>query len=225
MRCVPRGTLGKPLADSSDQIAHLLEAALHELGHRDRELGRRLATLVELVFAWSGRINLTGHRNREAIARELVLDALGLASLVPEQGDLIDLGSGAGFPGLPIALSRPRCRVTLIDSRQKRHHFQRTAIRELSIHNAEARFGRAELLAPTPHRTAVARAAGPIEEVVSWMLPWLEPGGLLLVPIHSAGRVPEIEGVVTLGLRSYAPPLAGRERWVWAGRKPASPSP
>lgn len=71
----------------------------------------------------------------------------------------------------------------------------------------------------------MARAAGPIEDVVSWMLPWLEPGGLLLVPIRSTGRVPEIEGVVTLGLRSYVPPLASRERWVWAGRKPASPAP
>jgi len=202
-----------------------MEAALQELGHRDRELGPRLAALVELVFAWSRRINLTGHRDRDAIARELVLDALGLASLIPEQVDLVDLGSGAGFPGLPIALSRPRCRVTLIDSRQKRHHFQRTAIRELSIHNAEARLGRAELLTPTPHQIAVARAAGPIEDVVPWILPWLEPGGILFVPIRTAGRVPEIEGVVPLGLRSYAPPLAARERWVWAGSKPASPSP
>jgi 16S rRNA (guanine527-N7)-methyltransferase len=199
-----------------------MEDALQELGHRDRELAPRLAALVELVFAWSSRINLTGHQDRDAIARELVLDALGLASLMPEQGDLVDVGSGAGFPGLPIALSRPRNRVTLIDSREKRHHFQRTAIRELSIQNAEARLGRAELLKPTPHRIAVARAAGPIQEVVPWLLPWLEPGGLALVPIRAGGRAPEIEGVVTLGVRSYAPPLTGRERWVWVGRKPAS---
>jgi hypothetical protein len=53
------------------------------------------------------------------------------------------------------------------------------------------------------------------------MLRWLEPGGLLLVPLRTGAGVPEIEGVESLGIRSYRPPLAGRERWVWTGIKPA----
>ena len=200
----------------------LLETALAEIGEPDRDLASRLALLVELVFAWSRRMNLTGHRDREGIARGLVLDALGLASLLPASGRLVDLGSGAGFPGLPIALARPDFQLTLVESREKRHHFQRAAIRELSIQNAEARLGRAELLEPDPHRVAVARAVGPLQDVVSWMLPWLEPEGLLLVPIRSRSRHLPPRGATELGVRSYRVPLGGAERWVWVGTKRAT---
>jgi 16S rRNA (guanine527-N7)-methyltransferase len=174
---------------------------------------------VDLVFAWSARINLTGHRDREGIARGLVLDALGLASLVPDPASsLVDLGSGAGFPGLPIALARPACRVTLVESRVRRHHFQRAVIRELAIANAEARLGRAEALDPAPHRVAVARAVGPLQDLVPWLVRWLEPGGLALVPIRTGSEPPLPPGIVTLGLRSYRVP-GGRERRVWVGTR------
>lgn len=226
---VPRGTLDPrgsegPLPEPTVQIIELMEAALREIGHPDCELGFRLASLTELVFAWSSRVNLTGHRDRESIGRGLVLDALGLASLIPGSVSLADLGSGAGFPGLPIALLRPSCRVTLIEAREKRHHFQRAAIRELSIRNAEARLGRAERIEPSPHAVAVARAAGPIREVVSWILRWLEPGGLALVPTRSGGRVPAPSGAVGLGFRTYRAPLGGPERQVWVGRKDGTAS-
>jgi 16S rRNA (guanine527-N7)-methyltransferase len=210
--------LGEP-----SHIAGLLVTSLEDLGLRDPELADRLAALVELVFVWSERINLTGHRDREGIARGLVVDALGFASLIPDEPSLVDLGSGAGFPGLPIALARPNCRVTLLESRSKRHHFQRAAIRELGIANAAARLGRAEVLEPTLHRVAVGRAVGPLDEVVPWMMRWLEPGGLALVPIRSGSRPAAPGGAETLGIRSYRVGPSGLERQVWVGRKGATP--
>lgn len=204
------------------QIAGLLATSLEDLGLRDRKLADRLASLVELVFVWSERINLTGHRDRESIARGLVVDALGFASLIPDEPSLVDLGSGAGFPGLPIALARPACQVTLLESRSKRHHFQRAAIRELGIANAAARLGRAEVLEPMLHRVAVGRAVGPLEEVVPWMMRWLEPGGLALVPIRSGSKPAEPGGVETLGIRTYRVGRSGLERQVWVGRKGAT---
>jgi 16S rRNA (guanine527-N7)-methyltransferase len=213
---------GEPLAEPSAHIADLLAEALEELGFRDPGLRDRLTSLVELVLAWSARINLTGHRDRESIARGLVLDALGLTSLIPDEPSLVDLGSGAGFPGLPIALARPGCRITLLESRAKRHHFQRAAIRELTIENAEARLGRAEILEPTLHRVAVARAVGRLKDVIPWMVRWLEPGGLLLVPIRSGSHPSEPVGAVSLGIRSYRAPLGGPERQVWVGSKDAT---
>jgi 16S rRNA (guanine527-N7)-methyltransferase len=224
---VPRGTgkTGKAVDEPAAQIVGLLEGGLEELGLLDRELAHQLANLVELVFAWSGRINLTGHRDRESIARGLVLDSLGLASLIPDVPSLVDLGSGAGFPGLPIALTRPACRVTLVESRVRRHHFQRAAIRQLAIGNADARLGRAELLEPTLHRVAVARAVGSLEELVPWLLRWLEPGGLAFVPIRRGSEPPRPQGVSTPGVRSYRVPGAAAERWVWVGIKDATPRP
>jgi 16S rRNA (guanine527-N7)-methyltransferase len=205
------------------RIVELLSAALWEIDRPDPDLARRLALLTELVFTWSARMNLTGYQDREAIARGLVLDALGLASMLPDGGTIVDLGSGAGFPGLPLALARPGLQVTLVESRQKRHHFQRTAIRELSIPNAKARLGRAEALEPSPHHVAIARAIGPVREVITWMLPWLEVGGLLLIPVRSGSRVSPPAGAIALGVRSFRPPLGGPERWVWIGSKSATP--
>jgi 16S rRNA (guanine527-N7)-methyltransferase len=154
----------------------------------------------------------------------LVLDALGLASLIPDEPSLVDLGSGAGFPGLPIALARPACRVTLVESRVKRHHFQRAAIRELGIENVEARLGRAEVLEPTLHRVAVARAVGRSQDVIPWMLRWLEPGGLALVPIRTGSEPPRPSGAGTLGIRTYRL-TGGAERQVWVGSKGATDRP
>lgn len=208
------------LAEPSAQIVGLLKEGLDELGSGDPGLTLRLARLVDLVFAWSTRINLTGHRDREAIARGLVLDALGLASLVPDVPSLVDLGSGAGFPGLPIALARPACRVTLVESRVRRHHFQRAAIRELAIGNAEARLGRAEVLDPTPHRVAVARAVGPLAELAPWLVRWLEPGGIALVPIRTGSEPAQPSGLSPLGVRTYRI-AGGPERWVWVGSRDA----
>ena len=218
------GTEGR-LNEPAAHIADLLEGGLEEVGVRDRELARRLASLVELLFAWSGRINLTGHRDRESIARGLVLDSLGLASLIPDAPSVVDLGSGAGFPGLPIALTRPACRVTLVESRVKRHHFQRAAIRELAIGNVDARLGRAEVLEPTLHRVAVAMAVGSLEELIPWLMRWLEPGGLALVPIRRGSEPPRIHGATALGVRSYRVPGGGAERWVWMGSKDATQRP
>lgn len=209
----------QPLAEPSARITGILEAGLEELGLPDLGLTDRLTSLVELVFAWSARINLTGHREREGIALGLVLDALGLASLIPDEPSLVDLGSGAGFPGLPIALARPACRVTLVESRVKRHHFQRAAIRELGIGNVEARLGRAEVLEPTLHRVAVARAVGRPRDVIPWMLRWLEPGGLALVPIRAGSELLHPSGAVTVGIRTYRLAAGGPERQVWVGSR------
>ena len=221
---VERGRQG-PLEEPAAQITDLLEGGLEEQGLRDPELASRLAALVELVFSWSARINLTGHRDREGISRGLVLDSLGLPSLLPDVASVVDLGSGAGFPGLPIALTRPGCRVTLVESRVRRHHFQRTAIRELAIGNAAATLGRAEVLEPTLHRVAVARAVGPLEELVPWLMRWMEPGGLALVPIRRESDPPRLQGVSTVDMRRYRVPGVGAERWVWMGTKDAARRP
>ena len=69
-----------------------------------------LLTLASLLAKWSQRLNLTAHRALDAIVRRLLLEAAALAAQIPIVASLADIGSGAGFPGLPIAVLRPECR-------------------------------------------------------------------------------------------------------------------
>src|SRR5262245_10579524 len=92
------------------------------------ELDRYLALLLQ----WNAQINLTAARTREALMRDHVPDALALSELI-EAGSLVDVGSGAGLPALPLALLRPALRIRLVEPRAKKAAFLRTAVRELGL--------------------------------------------------------------------------------------------
>ena len=221
-RPVPRGT---PLSEIVPESVHqVLARGLRELGavssDRTDELSGRLAELAELLQHWRGQINLTAHRTSGAIARRLILDAVALCQAIPQFESLADLGSGAGFPGLPIALLRPRCKLTLVEARERPHHFQRAAVRRLGIENVTLLLGRADTLKPRPHAAVIAQAMAQPEQALLWMLPWVEPGGLVLLP---GGKNPpqltEIKGVFELPPVVYPVPCGGPKRSVWMGRR------
>ncbi len=172
-----------------------------------------------LLAAWSERMNLTGHRGLEAILERLVLEAAALDAALPEAESLADLGSGAGIPGLPIAILRPACRVTLVEARKRRHHFQRAAIRHLKLENVEPRLGRAEDLEPETHAAVVAQAMAPPFQALEWMLPWARSGGILAIPGSAAPPlVPEHPDVIPETVLAYRSP-AGPDRTLWIGRR------
>lgn len=179
-----------------------------------------LARLAEMVASWGRRMNLSGHRGAERVAQHLVLDAAALLARAPDFESLADLGSGAGFPGLPVAILRPQVRVTLVESRQRRHHFQRAARRELGLTNAEPLLGRAEELEPRPHAAAVAQAMARPSRVLAWMLPWVQPGGWLLLPAGAASPAFAVPPQCRFqALRRYEVPGTGVERSLWIGRR------
>ncbi len=203
----------------------LLARALAELGE-DMSGGadgiqlERLARLAEKVADWTRRVDLSSHATAAAVARRLVADALALAQAAPPFESIADLGSGAGFPGLPIAIRYPERRVTLIESRERRHHFQRSAIRELGLANVVALRGRAEELEPRPHAAVVAQAMADPTEVLGWMLPWADPGGILLLPAgEKAPELPSHPEVCDSAVISYQVPLGGPLRTLWIGRR------
>jgi 16S rRNA G527 N7-methylase RsmG len=142
--------------------------------------------------------------------------ALGLSTLLPPDGTIVDLGSGAGFPGLPLAILWPGRSVTLVEARSRRHHFQRHAVRSLGLTNVETLLGRAEVLEGPCHDVVVAQAVGPPEEVVELALPWARPGGRIHVPGLAAP--PESpRGISAARTLAYRLPLGGREIPVWVG--------
>jgi len=185
------------------------------------QLGQLLA-LAELLDTWGARINLTGHKTFSAIIQGMVIESAALTSALPESRNLADLGSGAGFPGLPIAILRSDCHVTLVEAREKRHHFQRAAIRELGLENVSALRGRAETLNPTPHAAAIAQAMAQPEKALAWMLPWVEKGGQVLIPgTATPPRIEPRKDVVFERSVHYTVPKSKRDRTLWIGRVPS----
>lgn len=179
----------------------------------------RWVRLARLLERWNRQINLSGHRSAESIAQRLLLESAALCRVLPEAERIADVGSGAGVPGLPIALCRPTTRVLLIEARQRRHHFQRAAIRELGLENVEALLGRAETLAPQPCDGAVAQALKAPDAAVELLRPWVRPGGWIAIATTPSTPPPGASGGLTgVQRRGYAAPGGGAERHAWIAR-------
>jgi 16S rRNA (guanine527-N7)-methyltransferase len=120
-------------------IAELLQPYLfsptaHSDTYINGSLYAQLSRYLDLLLKWSARTNLTAIRNPEEIVRRHFGESLFAARhLDPAATTLLDLGSGAGFPGLPIALLRPEITVTLAESQNKKATFLREAVRTLGL--------------------------------------------------------------------------------------------
>lgn len=201
-------------------LAAILEQGLDEAAVATTGTQRRtLLELAALVDRWSSRINLTGHRGLDAIVRRLILESAALVAVIPDVPTLADLGSGAGFPGLPAAILRPECRVTLVESREKRHHFQRAACRLLGLSNATPVRGRAEQLEPVAHAASIAQALARPQLALPLLVRWVGVGNLVLVPGGEESPVVEDSHVATERVIRYRAPLGGRRRSLWIGRR------
>lgn len=97
------------------------------------ELLAQLSVYLELLLRWNARTNLTSIRVPEEIVRRHFGESLFASRYLPETGTLLDLGSGAGFPGVPIQLALPDLRVTLAESQNKKSSFLREVVRVLKI--------------------------------------------------------------------------------------------
>ena len=207
-------------------LESLLRRGLEEAcGEAAPEQVASLCRYTELLERWAARINLTGHRDAEAIARRLVLDAAALWAALPigPVSRVADLGSGAGLPGFPIAILAPTTQVVLVESRLRRHHFQRAARRELGLGNLCLRRGRIEELAPEACDLVIAQAVAAPPAVLGWMRRWAGPGSWLVIPgvgdvaAPLRGTEAPLERAAVL---RYRVPLTGRERTVWLAREP-----
>jgi 16S rRNA (guanine527-N7)-methyltransferase len=180
-------------------FSEVLEHGLEELGLTlDVAARDAIAGHVRLLLAWNEHINLSGLRTAEQIARGHVLDALlavgVLRDLTGDRPRLLDLGSGGGFPGLPLAIALPTGRTALVDSIGKKAAFLRVAAAAVTaVAQVDVLAERAEDLAEEHvHRGAwdvvTARAVGSVAEVAELGLPLVKVGGHV-VAWKSAGTV------------------------------------
>jgi 16S rRNA (guanine527-N7)-methyltransferase len=207
-------------------LADGLEALRLHPGHASTD---KLARLAVLLADWAPKMNLTGHRGADAIARRLILDAVALFNVLPDFDSLADLGSGAGFPGLPIAILYPDRRLVSVEARAKRVSFQRAVVRKLGLENVEIIQSRIENVEPVVCQAVVAQAVVPPDQIAPLLLPWCRSDGWIAAPgtPESLAEIPpETAGTEPGEIRRYQVPLAGSDRRVWLTRPAAlNPAP
>src|SRR5262249_39447428 len=142
---------------------------------------------------WGARRTLVGPTDRAQIARH-VEDSLAGVDLLPEGAAIVDLGSGAGFPGFPIALARPDLRVTLVEIREKRIAFLRHAARELGL-VLEVRAVSIEVPPPSPFDFALLRAVAKPERSLQLGRPWVKPTGEVWIWAGADAKLPATQHV------------------------------
>ncbi len=172
-----------------------LEAGLRVLG-LDLALSTPLLDYLALLVRWNATYNLTAIRDpREMVAKHL-LDSLAMHPYVDGIASLADLGTGAGLPGIPLAIAKPGLRVSLVESNGKKVRFLRESIRKLGLSNAEAVESRIEAFdAPGRFDAITARALATLPSILESGGHLLRPGGVLLamkgvVPVDEIAALP-----------------------------------
>jgi 16S rRNA (guanine527-N7)-methyltransferase len=161
----------------SEEASHLgVALAADQLG--------RLVSFVDLLGSWNRRVNLVGDRDPEVLARKHVPDCLALWPLLPPAGPVVDVGSGAGLPGIVLGCLRPDLEIWLIESRRKRVSFLSEAKARLGLGMVTVLEGRAEEVSGRPelsHKTAALTArAFSLESLLPLAEGLLAPGGRVL---------------------------------------------
>ncbi len=145
---------------------------------------------LQLLLRWNSAYNLTGTRDLERLVSHHILDSLSILELV-EGPRALDIGTGAGLPGLILALARPAVRWTLLDSNQKKIRFLNQVLQELKPANVEVVRTRAQEYQPEARfNTVVSRALGPVARFIDLARPLLAENGVMLA---MKGRAPEVE--------------------------------
>ncbi|MEE9152743.1 MAG: 16S rRNA (guanine(527)-N(7))-methyltransferase RsmG [candidate division NC10 bacterium] len=149
-----------------------------------------LITYLRELKRWNRRANLVGFRTDDALIRHGILDSLSLLEAFQVQPglELMDIGSGAGFPGIPLKVAAPDLRVTLVEATRKKASFLRQVCRLLQLQGVSVLQARAEALHNDPsHREAydlvTARAVARLPEAVTLCAPFMKSDGRLVLPV------------------------------------------
>ncbi|MCD8180082.1 MAG: 16S rRNA (guanine(527)-N(7))-methyltransferase RsmG, partial [Firmicutes bacterium] len=166
-----------------------------------------LVKYADLLKEWNGKINLTAITDDEGIAEKHFLDSLTALQTGLVKGRVIDVGTGAGFPGLVLKIAKPEIELTLLDSLNKRINFLKDVCGKCGIDGVELVHSRAEdggksIAYRGQFDTVVSRAVANLTVLSEWCIPFLRQGGYFLAlkgpladeELKDAGRVIKILG-------------------------------
>ena len=177
-----------------------------------RAQAEQFAIHGQSLVQWNRKINLTAITDPLQMAAKHFLDAIAPLQQLPAEGHLLDIGTGGGFPGLPLKIMAPGLSMTLIDGVRKKVNFVKAVVRRLNLKEIEALHIRCEELARDSSRREhyeiiVSRAVAQIEPLVRLAAPLLAPNGRIILyqgPRQTDGSAgpPDSSGI-TLDRRSF----------------------
>ena len=140
---------------------------------------------MQLLLKWNEKINLTAITDEDEIILKHFVDSLTVLKYINENDKIIDVGTGAGFPGIPIAIMMPNVKITLLDSLNKRINFLNEVIKELDLKNVETIHSRSEdcgkdILYREKFDISIARAVAKLSTLSEYLLPFVQIGGKMI---------------------------------------------
>ena len=136
---------------------------------------------MQLLLEWNEKINLTAITEPQEILTKHFIDSISVVPYIKEGDKILDIGTGAGFPGIPLKIVLPQNSFTLLDSLNKRIHFLQEVVEQLKLENIEAVHGRAEEFCKEDRREGyhivVSRAVAKLNVLLEYMLPFTKVGG------------------------------------------------
>lgn len=179
-------------------LAPSLASGLGALGlDLGAEQQQQLLDYLALIAKWNKVYNLTAVRDPAAMVTQHLLDSLAVLPHLADVSRIIDIGSGAGLPGIPLAIARPECKMMLLDSIHKKSTFQRQACLELGLANVEVVCERVEHFKPAlGFDVVISRAFADLSEFAKLGAHLLEKGGKLyamkgIYPHEELGKLPQ----------------------------------
>lgn len=135
-----------------------------------------------MLQEWNKKINLTAITEPQEILSKHFIDSLTIAPYIKESYQILDIGTGAGFPGIPLKIIYENAQITLLDALNKRIHFLQTVIQELQLTNVQAVHGRAEEYSKQEkvresYDIVTSRAVARLNVLLEYMLPFAKVGG------------------------------------------------
>jgi len=213
----------------SEKYANLLAGeAAHFNITLTKQQEEKFSAYADLLVQWNEKINLTAITDEEGIVIKHFLDSLSIMPYMPEDArTLIDVGTGAGFPGIPVKIVNDKISVTLLDSLEKRVKFLNEVISSLGLKEIYAVHGRAEDFgADRKHReqfdVAVARAVASLPVLLEYCLPFVKVGGLFIAmkgpdaenELKESGKALEVLGGEIIGTRELTLPGSDNKRCI-----------
>lgn len=210
-----------PVRPDSDPDYPTLQTACRQL---ELELTQSrydsLVRYAQLLRDWNARINLVSRRDTGRVLSYHVVDSLAVQRLVPPGARVCDIGSGAGLPGMPLAIVRPDLQVLLVEASQKRGQFLRVTKTDLALTNVEVMNERSESLAPLDCDVVLSRLSGPLPDLLRQAGSHRRPGGGVIlyktrgcaVELAKAGRQLARSHLRITGAHDVLLPLSGIPR-------------
>ena len=143
---------------------------------------KKFMNYMNLLLEWNEKINLTAITQPEEVKLKHFVDSLTVLKYINDDDKVIDIGTGAGFPGIPLKIMKENTKITLLDSLNKRINFLNIVIETLNLRNIQAIHGRAEEIARNKlyrekYDVAVSRAVANLSTLSEYMLPFVKVGG------------------------------------------------